>query len=192
MKTTFKILFSLFLIGAINLSVFAETTDFNTVKNRVVAELMKSEVDDSEVELILLRMNNDGSFKDINYIDLSRIAGFPHRKHTSDLVTLAKAFKSKFSKYYKNKNVKQAINMGLKYWVENDYFGDNWHNNQISTPTNLVNLMLIIGDEMPKRSGRRSAAHNRSCTHECFGCQTQWRQNCNCRNSGKKPAFYWR
>jgi chondroitin AC lyase len=28
--------------------------------------------------------------------------------------------------------------------------GDNWHDNQISTPTNLVNFMLVMGDVMPK------------------------------------------
>ena len=33
---------------------------------------------------------------------------------------------------------------------DNDFFGDNWHNNQISTPTNLVHLMLLMGDELPE------------------------------------------
>ncbi|MDX1284470.1 MAG: polysaccharide lyase family 8 super-sandwich domain-containing protein, partial [Draconibacterium sp.] len=128
---------------------FAKSDDFEIIKQRVVAELMKEEVDDGRVEDILSRMKEDGSFININYVDLSRTAGFPHRRHTSDLVALAKAYKSKSSKYFKKKNIKAAIELGLKNWVEHDYCGDNWHNNQISTPTNLANLMLLIGDEMP-------------------------------------------
>ncbi len=128
----------------------AQTPDFAIIKKRVVGELLKDTIEDSQVESILERMNQDGSFKNINYEDLSRTAGFPHRRHTAYLVYLAKAYQQKSSGYYKSEEIKQRIIIGLNYWVAHDYFGDNWHNNQISTPTNLVNLMLLIGDEMPK------------------------------------------
>jgi chondroitin AC lyase len=36
-------------------------------------------------------MNEVGSFQGINYDDLSRTAGFPHRFHTENLVYMAKA-----------------------------------------------------------------------------------------------------
>lgn len=124
--------------------------DFLTVKQRVVAELMKTPIDDSQVRSILDRMNQDGSFENINYTDLSRTAGFPHRRHTSDLVYLAKAYNSEGSSFHKSRKLKESINNSLKYWVDHDFFGDNWHNNQISTPTNLVNLMLVFGDNIPK------------------------------------------
>jgi chondroitin AC lyase len=124
--------------------------DFDIIKKRVVDELMKTPVSDSRVEEILGRMLPDGSFKDINYEDLSRTAGFPHRRHTGDLVDLARAWKSPKSKYYKNKNLKVRITESLKFWVDHDFFGDNWHDNQISTPTNLVELMLVMGNDLPK------------------------------------------
>ncbi len=126
----------------------AQVDDFYLVKDRVVAELMKTEIDDAQVQAIMDRMQSDGSFADIDYGDLSRRAGFPHRRHTYDLVYLAKAYKNEDSKYFKNGSVKEKIITGLEYWVAHDFFGDNWHNNQISTPTNLVNLMLVIGDEL--------------------------------------------
>src|SRR5688572_26147616 len=81
----------------------APADDFDIIKSRVVAELMKTDVDDNRVEKILGRMKPDGSFQDINYDDLSRTAGFPHRMHTADLVYLAKAYKNKKSKFYKSK-----------------------------------------------------------------------------------------
>lgn len=131
-------------------NTYRKTDDFDIIKGKVVAELLKSGSDDREVEAILARMTPDGSFSDINYDDLSRTAGFPHRRHTLDLVHLAKAYKSRASKFYKSRKVRGSIITSLTYWVDHDFFGDNWHDNQISTPTNLVNLMLVIGEELPE------------------------------------------
>ena len=145
MKLIFLLLISL-------LSTFnptAKQDDFEIIKKRVVDELLKTPIDDQRVEAILEKMNPDGSFVGIDYTDLSRTAGFPHRYHTYDLVYLAKAYRTKSSDYYKSKPLKQKITQSLQYWVDHDFFGDNWHNNQISTPTNLVNLMLLIGEELP-------------------------------------------
>lgn len=149
MKSTINTLLTVILVSLFTQSANAKPDDFEIVKERVEAELMKSSIDEDRVETIIARINDDGSFQGINYEDLSRTAGFPHRRHTSDLVYLARAYKSKTSKYYKNKKLKESITNSYKYWVDHDFFGDNWHNNQISTPTNLVNLMLIIGDELP-------------------------------------------
>lgn len=150
MISVFRIFIPILIAALITLSAHAQSEDFKIIKDRVVAELMTTNVDDKSVETILGRMKKDGSFQDINYADLSRTAGFPHRKHTNDLVYLAKAFKNKKSKYYQSKKLKERITTSLKYWVDHDFFGDNWHDNQISTPTNLVNLMLVIGEELPK------------------------------------------
>jgi chondroitin AC lyase len=134
----------------IPLTLGAQIDDFKTIKDRVVAELLKSSVNDRRVESIVNKMNDDGSFNDINYEDLSRTAGFPQGRHTSNLVYLAKAYRDKSSAFFNQKEIKETITLGFKYWVDNDFFGDNWHNNQITTPSNLVNLMLLIGDELPK------------------------------------------
>jgi chondroitin AC lyase len=144
-----KTLFVTILV-CVAISVNANSDDFVIIKDRVVAELMKTSIDDDQVRAIISRMDKDGSFNDINYVDLSRTAGFPQRNHTYNLVNLAKAYKNNTSKYYHSKKLKNIITIGYKYWIDNDFFGDNWHNNQISTPTNLVNLMLLIGDELPE------------------------------------------
>ena len=134
----------------VTLPVGAASNDFTIIKGRVIAELMKSSIDDREVRAIVDRMNSDGSFRDINYVDLSRTAGFPQRNHTYRLVYLAQAHKSATSSFYRDASLKEIIERGYNYWVHNDFFGDNWHNNQISTPTYLVNLMLLMGDDLPK------------------------------------------
>jgi chondroitin AC lyase len=127
-----------------------KANDFDIIKDRVVTELMKTPVDDHSVEAILDRMAADGSFRDINYEDLSRTAGFPHRRHTGDLVYLAKAYKNAHSKYHNSRRLKERIVASVEYWVSHDFVGDNWHDNEISTPSNLANLMLVIGDELPQ------------------------------------------
>jgi chondroitin AC lyase len=150
MKYSLNLLFILTFIILIGTSLISTKDDFLIVRERVVDELMKDKVDDQQVADVLEMMNEDGSFQGINYDDLSRTAGFPHRRHTSNLVDLAKAYKTKSSDYFRSKKLKQRITKSLEYWVDHDFFGDNWHNNQISTPTNLVNLMLIMGDEFPQ------------------------------------------
>lgn len=124
--------------------------DLKIIKERVVADLMAIKVDNKQVEAILAKLNEDGSFQGINYEDLSRTASFPHGGHTRDLVYLARAYQSKTSAFYQDKTLKDRIISGLTYWVKHDFVGDNWHDNQITTPTNLGNLMLIIGAELPK------------------------------------------
>ncbi len=166
MRTIINSIFATLILGLTPFLAHTQPNDFEIIKDRVVAELMKSSVDDRRVEEITGRMNDHGSFGDINYEDLSRTAGFPHSRHTSDLVYLAKAYQNKSSDFYHDKNVKEAIINGLKFWVEHDFVGDNWHNNQISTSTNLVNLMLIIGDEMPEDLVKKAQPMIRRATME--------------------------
>ena len=123
--------------------------DFETIKSRVVAELMKPEVDESKISDLLNSQREDGTWPGINYEDVSR-TGFEHRIHLSNMVLLARAYKKKGNKYYGNKKVKKSIERALSFWNDNDFICDNWWHNQIGTPNSLVTLMLIVGDELPK------------------------------------------
>ncbi len=128
----------------------AQSKDLGIIKQRIITDLLSNKTNDGQVEAIVAKMNEDGSFKGINYSDLSRTASFPHGGHTRDLAYIARAYQDKTSAFYKSPKVKEVIIKGLNYWVKNDFVGDNWHDNQITTPTNLIELMLAIGDELPK------------------------------------------
>jgi len=147
MKKIICFLIAIFTISKTNI---AQSKDLGIIKQRIVTELLQNKPSDKQVETILAKMNEDGSFNDINYSDLSTTASFPHGRHTNDLAYIAKAYKNNASVYYKSQKVKDAIISGLNFWVKKDFVGDNWHDNQITTPTNLMNLMLAIGDELPK------------------------------------------
>lgn len=150
MKSVIKALLSLSIFSLFFTVGHTQSDDIKLIKKRIVTELLATKTDDGDVKTILAKMKDDGSFQGINYEDLSRTAGFPHRNHTQNLTYIAIAYQDKTSAFYKSKQLKEQIEKGVEFWVKNDFVGDNWHDNQITTPTNLVDLMLAIGDELPK------------------------------------------
>lgn len=138
-----------FLFLAVFTAATAQNTDIETIKKRVVTELMKPEVDDNEVSKLVESIKKDGTWPGIDYGNVSR-EGFEHRYHSGNMVILARSYKNRSSKHYKKKKVKATINLALKNWVENDYFCDNWWHNQIGTTNSLVTLMMIVGNELDK------------------------------------------
>jgi chondroitin AC lyase len=149
MKKIVSHLLGAFLLLLVCSSLSAKDSDIEKIKKRVVSELMKPGVDDAEVARLLETIKDDGTWPGIDYENVSR-EGFEHRVHLANMVILARAYKSKSSKLYKNKKVKETIELALKNWVEHDYFCDNWWHNQIGTTNSLVTLMLIIGDDLDK------------------------------------------
>jgi len=139
-------LFIFFLLIVCTRSTMAQS-DLDIIKDRILQELTKPEVDDEEIAQLLQSQHDDGTWPGINYEDVSR-TGFEHRWHLSHMVDLARAYQVPSSTYHQDASVRQAIEAALSNWVENDYFCDNWWHNQIGTPGNLVSLMLMIGDEL--------------------------------------------
>ncbi len=141
-------------IFVLTLSIFfcisqSIASDIDVVKKRVVDDEMQRGVNDSRVEQLVNSLKEDGTWPGINYEDVSN-EGFEHRIHLGNMVYLARAYKTKSSKFYKSKKVKNTVELALKNWVDHDYICENWWHNQIGTPMSLVSLMLIIGDDLPK------------------------------------------
>ena len=78
----------------------AQKNDLAVIRQRVIAELFTNAVADNQVETVVAKMKEDGSFPGIDYADLSNIAGFPQQRHLIDLLYLARVYQSKNSKYY--------------------------------------------------------------------------------------------
>lgn len=135
-----------FLFVAITCQVNAQN-DFELVKQRVVAEIMKSESDDAHVEGLLQSQKRDGSWPGINYEDVSN-TGFEHRIHLSYLVEMSLAFNQESSKFFHSKKLKKLINSSLEFWCDQNFFCENWWHNQIGTPTSLVTVLLLMDDQI--------------------------------------------
>ncbi len=139
-------LFIFFLLIFCAGSTMAQS-DLDIIQDRILHELLEAEVNDDEIAQLLESQQNDGTWPGINYEDVSR-TGFEHRWHLSNMVDLARAYHAQSSGHHQSTSVKEAIELALTNWVENDYICDNWWHNQIGTPGNLVSLMLIIGDKL--------------------------------------------
>ena len=154
-KIIFKSLFA-FFFGLNSAIVSSQENDFKVIKNRIYQVLISNDSNlsfpytfttDEELEKTLNEFDGE-KWPSIDYEDVSR-ENFDNRIHTRNLVILASSYKNVKSKYFKNSKVKRTIISALKFWCENDFIGENWWNNQIGTPNDLVHLMLIIGDELP-------------------------------------------
>lgn len=139
----------LFLLTGIMAAGTNASADVKTIKARVLKSLMVPYTNDEAVKKLIDSIRDDGSWPGIDYKDISN-EGFQHTEHLGNMVLLARAYKVKPSRFYKNKKVKNTIELALRHWIENDYICDNWWHNEIGTPTQLVNLMLITGDDLSK------------------------------------------
>jgi chondroitin AC lyase len=152
LKPAALLCFFIFINSVANAQVIAHdgSSGMSLIKSRVIIELMKGTVNDAQVRQIISTYSPEGHFTDIDYIDLSTTAGFPHQKHLSNLFTLAKAYQTSSSAFYHDAGILNTIEGAAAYWVAKDYVGDNWHDNQITTPTWLVNMLLIMGKDLSR------------------------------------------
>lgn len=117
--------------------------DIEIVKQRVVAGILKQPVDDAVVSERIQSTKEDGSWSGINYEDLSR-TGFENRYHLENLEDLSLAYQKRASSFYHSTKVLELLNRSLKFWCDHDFISENWYHNQVSTPTKLVNILLLM------------------------------------------------
>ncbi len=142
-----KLKFFCLLVIFASSGVVSAQNDFEVVKQRVVSQIMNTPVNDTTIAEIIKTIDKDGSWPGIDYVDVSR-TGFEHRKHLSNLVEMSLAFNNKESRFNKSKELKQLINLSLKFWCDHDFICDNWWYNQIFTPRTLVTVLLVMDNNV--------------------------------------------
>lgn len=135
------------------------TPDLEVVRQRVIADLYAPPVDRELVAELLRTVNADGSWPEINYIDVTR-TGFDHARHLDNMYELSRAYKKKDSPWYQNPEVRTAALSALDYWLEHDFICDNWWWNEIGTPGRMINTLLVLDKDLSEnqiREGLRIA-----------------------------------
>ncbi len=97
--------------------------DLETLRNRVIADMMAPEVDEAHIERLVNTIRQDGSWPGINYEDTSR-TGFEHARHLDNMVDLGWAYKKSGTAFYKNRKVKNTLFAALDFWFVNDFICD--------------------------------------------------------------------
>lgn len=137
-----------FILLALVFSVVVEAqSDFEIVEQRVLSEILKSQLKEDEIEILIKTIQDDGSWPGINYVDVSN-TGFENKVHVGYMVKMSLAFNKEDTEFYQSDLVALLINRALKYWCENDFICENWWHNQIGVPTSLVTVLLLMDDRI--------------------------------------------
>ena len=123
--------------------------ELELLRKKVIAELMKSNVNEAHARELMATICQDGTWPGIDYVDVSN-TGFQHGQHLSHLVELSRAYKKPGTKLKGDKKLKQVIYSALDYWLANDFICQNWWWNQIGTPSALVSVLLIMDTDLTK------------------------------------------
>ncbi len=95
----------------------------------------------------LSKLNNDGSFSDVNYRDKTN-GSWQTQTHLSRLLAMAINYKSPESRYYNNPETKKQVLRVLDYWLKNDFSNPNWWWMEIGIPQSLGQTMILLQDEL--------------------------------------------
>lgn len=134
----------LMMISLIGLSA---ESDLEILRKRIIAELLDQKVDHVKVTDLISTIRDDGTWPNINYVDVSRI-GYEQVRHLSNIQVLCSAYKIAASPVNGDKHLLEIIHRSLKYWVDNDFIAANWHSNEISNPQTLTDILLLMDGDL--------------------------------------------
>jgi chondroitin AC lyase len=125
----------------------ADDADIETVRERVIDDLLKLSINEEKVKILINNLKENGSWPDINYDDLSR-TGFEHSHHLDNMLALGRAYKKPESPFFQNDRVKKVVSSALDFWLQHDFICENWWWNEMGTPGNMIDLLLIMDDAL--------------------------------------------
>ena len=114
-------------------------SDFTTIYKRMYNEYLTNP-SKSAVEGLLKKMNDDGSFPDINY---QAKDGSP-RKHVLNLISLAAACENPENAYYSKDEVRTAYLRSLEFWIDTNNQSSNWWYRYIPYPKELSKSVILM------------------------------------------------
>jgi chondroitin AC lyase len=120
--------------------------ELNLIKARILAPLAEP-IDAAAVGRLIDSLGEDGSWPEVDYGDQRRSA-WTTSGHLSNVLLLARAYRSPHSKLAANDKLQGALGRSLDYWLRHDFQNSNWWWNQIGVPRTLAPILLLIDDEL--------------------------------------------
>lgn len=149
MKNKHLKLIVLLLFSLLVTHVCYANKDVELLRKRFTTELIQPAINKEHIQVLINTLQDDGTWPGINYVDTSNI-GFQHRIHLDNMLDLSRAYKKQGTPYKGKKQVKQAFNAAMNYWLANDFICENWWHNQIGTPNTMVAILLIMDKDLTK------------------------------------------
>jgi len=157
MKNLIKLTVILTFTVFIQQSAICADSDLETLRKKVKEIVLQPAVNESRVKDLMASIKEDGSWPDINYIDVS-ITGFQNSEHLRNLTELGRAYKKSGSGLKDNRKLKAVIYSALDFWLKNDFICDNWWYNQMGVPGTLTTLLFIMDEDLTKEQIAKTLA----------------------------------
>lgn len=122
-------------------------SELETIRERVIAELMIPKAEQSFIENLLGTIRDDGSWPDINYEDASS-TGWEHRFHLERIGALSRAYKQPESGFFHHPDIKATIFSALQFWFGHNFKCENWYFNVIRTPREITRILLLMDSDL--------------------------------------------
>ena len=135
------------LLAVLALTVGGMDRELRKIRDRNNAGSIQT-VSDSRVRRTLNQQRADGSWPGIDYRHQGRGSWHP-AKHLARLRLLAAAYAAPESKFLRNRELLAAVLRGLDFWAERDPQSPNWWYSEIGTPRQLLDTLLLLGDDLP-------------------------------------------
>ena len=135
-------------------------------QQHIVEFYLQNPPDANEVQTLLDTQQSDGSWPDVDYTSTAR-GGWPTRRHLDHVLTLAKGYRNS-----PNNDLKDAVLLGLEFWLDNDFDNANWFNPAIGVPNRMGKAIVLLGDEMPEELLDQALATVFSDERTSFGNRT--------------------
>ena len=133
------------LILGIVLSSLAHADEIDDLNSRLLWDHV-GKTSTASAATFLQTMQTNGSWADIPYSS-TQSANWPVNKHLERLNVLAVAYrKSSETNFYYKTNVRDAIRLGLDFWLKNGGYINptNWWYNEIGGPQLMANILLLM------------------------------------------------
>ena len=141
------------------LSRLEQIHDLGLLRQRFTSAALRPEapVDDGYVISLLNSLQADGSWSDINYADTRNVA-FQNAQHLAHMVAMARAYRLPSSSLYADKALLEGLLRAIDFWTANDFICENWWNNEIGTPTAMIQLLYLVDADLGAERSRRMLA----------------------------------
>ena len=116
------------------------------ISDRVVMELQQRvPFDKKRIDGYIKKLNNEGSWDDIDYGDTKR-SGWEPRLHPERILEMVKAFMSPSVEYYKSPALEKAIHNTMNYWFRAKLKCSNWYYNEIGVPRTMGTAFILFDE----------------------------------------------
>jgi autotransporter-associated beta strand protein len=122
-------------------------TDLQTITQREQAELIDQDPSDSTVEGFMSSLQSNGSWSDIDYQNTAETNWTP-ATHLTRMDSMAESYQNPSSSLYHSSTLMADISNAFNYWVSVDPTSTNWYDNDIRTPEDMGQCVMLISSQL--------------------------------------------